>query len=277
MELGPFQQKRYKRTLCIIKIMIKRKWITVLFCCLLLLLSISVNVQARPQDLPRVNAQVTGRYRFDCLVQDGYIDGDGWDMGYGDVRNVSDWLSIGYDETIPFHIYKYMRSYVYFNTSSLNDNGILSATLWLFQSDASYGARFGIRIMNGQPTYPHFPLKGSDFNKNHYSGNGGESLYPLDWTWFPIILTDEGVSWINRTGITKFTLRADYEVDGYNPYIGDRWTSFVDSENVTYAPFLIVDLGRRSTSNMVFLAFGYVGGIVIGVLTGLAQYRRNVE
>ena len=70
-----------------------------------------------------------------------------------------------------FEIY---RGFVFFDTSDLPDYcTIISATLFLCTAaDGSY-TDFDVVIQNGQPDYPHDPMMPGDYDKTHYTGNGG--------------------------------------------------------------------------------------------------------
>lgn len=126
--------------------------------------------------------------------------------------------------------YGIWRSFLYFNTSPLAGKNILTAILRLRNQTKYTGTHaFSIIVQNGMPTYPHKPLTLSDYNRSHYSGEGGEILQTefeagglMD-----IILTPTGRSWINKTGWTKFCLRSSHDIDGAAPlgYEYHRWYS----------------------------------------------------
>jgi len=107
------------------------------------------------------------------------------------------------------------RSFVYFNTASLPEGiDITSATLKLGGGGDSSDQDFYIQIQSGMPDYPHDRMTETDYNKNYYSGNGGQ-LVTTDFvvgSYNEIVLTSEGRSWINTTGWTKFCLRSSRDI-----------------------------------------------------------------
>jgi hypothetical protein len=124
-----------------------------------------------------------------------------------------------YDREDLYHIY---RDYWYFNTSDIPSNStITKATItlycWLPNDPVT------LVIQNGQPDYPHNPLQSSDFDKSHYSGNGG-SLDTIGWaedTAKELELNSNGIAWINKTGMTKLCLRVSNDIAGIAPTGGE--------------------------------------------------------
>lgn len=115
------------------------------------------------------------------------------------------------------------RSYLFFNTSSLTNNCIItSATLSIFGEVDKSDVDFNIVIQNGQPTYPSSPVVDSDYNYSYYqySSNGGQiSTVDFNIGGFNtnIPLNGNGILWINKTGVTKFCLRSSKDIDGTAP------------------------------------------------------------
>lgn len=73
-------------------------------------------------------------------------------------------------EEVSYHA---SRGFVFFDTSSIPDGAtITSATLSLYVVTLPAND-FNVTIQSGQPTYPHDSLVAGDYNKVHYSGNGG--------------------------------------------------------------------------------------------------------
>lgn len=113
------------------------------------------------------------------------------------------------------------RGFVFFNTISIPDNAdIISATLSIYgKADWSEDNDFDITIQNGQPTYPHDPLTAVDYNKDHYSGNGG-SINTGGFTisgYNHINLNSNGIDWINKQGTTKLCLRSSRDINYNEP------------------------------------------------------------
>ena len=100
------------------------------------------------------------------------------------------------------------RAFLFFDTSSLPDSCIIiNASLQIFYFG---GQGSNLTIQNGQPTYPHYPLISSDYAISHYSGNGGSRVFSQGgtptWNNYNITMTAEGLTWINKTGITKLAV-----------------------------------------------------------------------
>ena len=109
------------------------------------------------------------------------------------------------------------RSFVYFDTASLPENiDITSATLRLRGAFDHSDQDFYIQIQSGMPDHPSEPdMVKADYNKEHYSGNGGE-LVTTDFvvgSYNEISLTNKGKNWINTTGWTKFCLRSTRDIN----------------------------------------------------------------
>jgi len=156
----------------------------------------------------------------------------------GWINDSSTLINIGQDKLLT--LYTITRGCIFFDTSTIGSLTITSATLSLYGSDDFSEQDFNITVQNGQPTYPHLPLVAGDYDRTHYSGNGGElntSSFVVG-AWNDIEITELG--WINKTGTTKFILRSNREISGdavpgiyvedVNIYSGDS----------AYAPQLIV-------------------------------------
>jgi hypothetical protein len=172
----------------------------------------------------RVEAAPT-QSKFDSLTDDGYIEHEDWDSATGAVNDTdtslyAGWNKNGADED-------WQRCYVFFNTSTLTGRDIVQAILWISKK-ATDGDPFNLTIQNGQPAYPHRPLESGDFNKNYYSGNGGYYSTGSLAKIMSIQVTELG--WINQTGITKFALRADFDING-ETQTADRNAEFYSSDD----------------------------------------------
>jgi hypothetical protein len=117
-------------------------------------------------------------------------------------------------------VFAVFRSYLYFDTSSLSGKIIIGATLSLYGYCENLGGIANVTIQNGQPTYPHNVLESGDFNKDHYSGNGGSAVGWSSTGYYNITLNNYGISWINTDGMTKFCIReGEREVRGTPPVV----------------------------------------------------------
>ncbi|MFA5102238.1 MAG: M20/M25/M40 family metallo-hydrolase [Candidatus Thermoplasmatota archaeon] len=136
----------------------------------------------------------------------------------GNVNTSASFLFIGQRKEPGFpSLYRIYRGYVLFNTSLLPSNAHLdNATLSLYKKDDYSTTDFDLTIQNGQPTSPHDPLQTGDYNKNHYSGDGG-SLNTSGFTTGYNTITLQNLSWINTTGTTKFCLRSSNDITAKAP------------------------------------------------------------
>ena len=152
---------------------------------------------------------------------DGHIQQS--NVSYGSARNATGGTVNDTGSTITIGQKKYSstytiwRGFVFFNTSVISENANISnATLSLYKDSDYSTTDFNIVVQNGQPTYPHNPLQSGDYNKNHYSGNGG-SLNTSGFTsgYNAITLTD--FDWITPGGTTKLCLRSSRDISGTVP------------------------------------------------------------
>lgn len=137
--------------------------------------------------------------------------------------------------------YILIRSFVYFDTSSIPTDAIItSATLSLYFilmiNDAYVPTDFDIVIRNGQPVYPHEPLEANDFYYLYYSGNGGSvNTNGLSFNSYTNMeMNETGKNWIqkgsgdiNKTAPTGEELIAIYlseEGMGYKPKLVANYT-----------------------------------------------------
>jgi len=140
--------------------------------------------------------------------------------------------------------YYIARAFVYFDTASLPEGiTITSVTLKLFGKVDFSDQDFYIQIQNGMPTYPHDPMTQTDYDKNHYSGNGGQLATTnfIVGSYNEITLTSEGRSWINTAGWTKFCLRSSRDINPFNEPTGWEVVGVYSYEKgANYYPELVV-------------------------------------
>jgi len=154
-------------------------------------------------------------------------------IGYGQVENIDyatardatsadsvvDWPLIPIGQRFISPNYTIFRGGVVFNTSGLPDTAIIISAIFKMKYYTTFGL-CTVRILNGQPTCPHIPMELEDFNRTKYSGNGGEDATGGGWGTSGLVtinLTNEGLSWINRTGNTKFMLMSSNDVNDIPP------------------------------------------------------------
>jgi len=150
------------------------------------------------------------------------------DLDYPDARwrSEADTIIVGGHVTIGqrYHpssgAYEIARGFVIFDTSSIPDDfPIDSAVIRLTIYTKRVGASFDIVVQRGDGTHPHLPIEASDYYLGYYSGDGGR--YPAEMA--PesgdvvIQLNSQGISWINKTGLTKFCLRSSKDILGIPP------------------------------------------------------------
>jgi len=173
-----------------------------------------------------VGGPSVGQKTITCYstANDGYIEG--WSANYSTVWSASTYpvfdegdLYMGQCKYSDYYIY---RSFLFFDTSSLPDDAVItSAMLSLYGSGGYHTTDFNITIQNGQPNYPHAPLQEGDYAKGNYSGNGGQfdTTSYFEGGWNNITLNSDGISWISKAGTTKLCLRSDREIGGIEPNI----------------------------------------------------------
>lgn len=131
------------------------------------------------------------------------------------------WATIGqaYSPYGPGY-YDVGRSYFFFDTSSLDDSANITGAVFSLYGDTDYSdTDFVITVQNGQPTYPHDPIQAGDYYYTYYSGSGG-TLSTATFTtsgYNNITLDSDGISWINLTGTTKYTIRSAEDINSSAP------------------------------------------------------------
>jgi len=148
-----------------------------------------------------------------------------------------------YEEVGDVDTYWDYRSFPYFDTSPLPDDCIpLSADLLLYSDFDNSDTDFEIVVQNGQPTYPHNPFQYGDYYHGHYSGNGGSlSTTQIVDGYNAISLNSDGLSWINKAGITKLCLRSSRDINSDAPLF----------ETSEYVQFLGYELGIDTIPKLV--------------------------
>lgn len=110
-------------------------------------------------------------------------------------------------------VFQVRRAALLFDTSVVAPSQkITAASLSLYCVQVLNGAAgWGVQVQNGQPTYPHNPVVVGDYNQANYSGNGGSKVSNTFniGAYNTIDLNSDGISWINKGGITKLLIRQD--------------------------------------------------------------------
>ncbi len=138
-----------------------------------------------------------------------------------------------------YYIY---RAFLYFDTSTIPSNAIIKkATLNINITEIQItSTNFDIVVQNGQPNYPSDILQESDFNMAYYSGNGGAGNTSKGIGYLNIELNEDGISWINKGGITKLCLRSNRDINGIKP-VNSEYIFFVSCRNEEDIPTLDIE------------------------------------
>ncbi len=144
------------------------------------------------------------------------------------------------------YLYELYRSYVFFNTSQIPENCVVTNTTLSLNLNGDYSTTdFDVVIQNGQPIFPRYPLESGDYNKNYYTGNGGSfNTSSVTNGYNNITLADN--SWVNTEGMTKFCIRSSRDISATTP-TGSEYIK-VDSRDALfgYAPKLTIEYRNQS-------------------------------
>lgn len=155
-----------------------------------------------------------------------------------------------------YYIY---RTFVLFDTSSIPVAAtITAASLNLYVGTDISTTDYLITVQNGQPTYPHDPVVDGDYDKSHYSGDGG-NLTTVGLTvnaYNTITLNTEGISSITKGGTTKLFLRSSRDIAGTAP-TGDEYVIFWSADTHVGAeyhkPYLYIEYTTPSMPSVAVL------------------------
>lgn len=105
--------------------------------------------------------------------------------------------------------YSVFRMVFSLDTSGLNDTALIKSAYLQFKGYNPNSSEDTILIKNGMPTYPHATPVVGDYDIDNYSGNGGTkkcSEIGAPGSTVILNLNATGLSWINKTGWTKFII-----------------------------------------------------------------------
>jgi len=197
---------------------------------------------------PTLQVDVTANDGY-CHVQDTKYD-TAWSLGDGEVIDTDDDILIGQKNTTmdPTEYLMY-RGYLFFNTTALPSNAVITNATLLVHKAADYSSTdFDLIIQNGQPEYPHTPLESGDYNKDLYEGKGGILNTANFINGFNnIIITNH--SWVTAEGITKFCLRSNRDNGGVEP-TGNEYVSLHASEFLGFGCHSILEIVYRNQSKI---------------------------
>jgi len=141
-----------------------------------------------------------------------------WNSETGDVADTTPLLEVGQYVRAPD--YRITRLFLFFDTTSIPSGATVSeAQLSLyFWSDKST-TDFNVTVQQGATNYPHKPLTTSDYDRTHYSGNGGvwDTVNYVSAKYYNITLNEDGRGWIQAANMTSFCLRSSRDIAGTSP------------------------------------------------------------
>lgn len=172
-----------------------------------------------------------------------------WEASSGTASSGSNFLVIG--QRLFISTYYVYRGVFIFDTSAIPDNNVVEEAIISLSAQEERAGSFYITVQNGQPTYPHDPPISGDYNKDHYSGNGGSRQWvhpgPEPNTYWNITLNSDGRSWINKTGMTKLVLRSQDDIDGTAPTGVER--VYFNGPTSSYPPKLYLTYSNPEPTN----------------------------
>ena len=176
------------------------------------------------------------------------------DAGSADAKYVSeDYLVVGLNKASASPVYRFYRSYLYFDTSSLPDSGITitSATLQLYQTGSPTIVAGGVDVflMDGQPTYPSATLALADFDRTFYGGGLGNPINVVSGAsgYITLTLSQAGIDAITATGTTKFCLMSGRDLSYTIPWINMYAEFYSVEKGSSYRPILTINYSTLAT------------------------------
>lgn len=181
---------------------------------------------------------------------DGHVRGN--DTVYATARdktvadvltNATNNLYIGQYNMTATQQYRIYRTMLFFDTSSIPEDVDISAAniSLLFQGGFEASQDWNLTVQNGQPTYPHEPIVNADYNRSHYSENGGYvEVNAAMVSWQDIPLNEDGISWINTEGVTKFCLRSSRDIAGIPPVFHEEIYFYSYEQGQNEIPRLVI-------------------------------------
>jgi len=217
---------------------------------------------------------------FTSETDDGHLARD--ETSYGSARNAStgewkhdDHVSVG--QLYGGGQYKVSRGAVYFVTSMIPDNAtLLNATLSLYVEANLNTTTFNITIQTGNNTYPSEPLELADFNYAFYSGNGGTRNIStiIEFQYWNITLSSEGLSWINLASITKFWLVSSKDIANIAPTDAEEVQFAAAEKGSALVPKLYVTYEIEGFRYIVHGPY-YENGQVANCITNVTLYSKT--
>ena len=138
-------------------------------------------------------------------------------------------------------IYYVPRSYLVLNTSSLGSEAIIdSARLYYYVEWLDTATHWDMTVVKGH--WNSDPPVACDFRTGVWTGeqNGGaKNTSGISSGWNQIALNDSGLSWIEKTGTTRFALRSNRDINATPPGGSEQLQHrSANYSGMTYAPYL---------------------------------------
>ncbi len=225
---------------------------------------------------------------FISTTADGFLQGE--DADYNAAHVVASLVVDGQKEPVigqlyaATPVYAIFRSAVFFDTSSLPDNAVItSATLSLFGSSDGSDTDFDITVVNGSLLNDPLVLGDYGYLLNQTTSGGVFNTTGFSTSGYnDIPLNSVGMGWISRTGMTKLGLRSsrDIEANDSFPNINEVVTFYpseYDDSSSDYSPKLVVSYVYSTTSVPTLSQWGMIGmAIVLGAFLAWSVRRRLV-
>lgn len=147
-------------------------------------------------------------------------------------------------QKLEINTYTIYRGGLAFDTSGLDDTALIKSVTFRLRCKGGDSTLSGnILIKDGQPTYPHVPLEDGDYDISDYSGNGGtvDCTGILDETYVSMSFNSTGLSWINKTGYTKFLIVSQNDNISEPPTGLEYFQAYTYESGATYYPKLTIE------------------------------------
>ena len=179
-----------------------------------------------------------------------------------------------------FYIY---RGGLFFDTSSLPDDAtITSATLSLYGSDYQSGTDFDITVVDGSVLED--PMVNSDYGDLLHQATGGGTFNTAGFStsgYNDIALNAAGISWISKTGTTKFGLRSSRDISATPPTGPEHVRIWANEQGEGYRPKLVVTYtiappvgGEAYPVNKLAIVAPWIA-LIAAIITGTTIIRRR--
>ena len=242
---------------------------------------ISIVLSALAASIATVSSEEAS-FTFYSTASDGTLQNSGTD--YTSVRNAAtgivnddaEYGRIGQENLLaPFDTYYIYRVGLFFDTSDLPDDCIItSATLSLYGVADFSDVDFDIIVVNGSDL--DVPMTGNDYGDLLDETTSGGAMNTADFItggYNDISLNTIGLSWINKTGITKFGLRSSRDINGNTPssVIGEYVKISLYERGSGYQPKLTVNYREATGSIVGRITYACNGTGIAGVTVNLTH------